>query len=205
MENQVVQQQIPYNVTKYQAVEQRRRVPYSVQRPVTRTIENKVPVDKVEWVEQEMVRPKTVQRTSYKVETKEKDVEVQFYETEAVTTKVKVPRKVAEYQPYHVKVMVPRTVQMPVTLSYVDPYAVPISQGRNSWMPVIGDVVTYGAGVPVTGSNSPANSAPQQTVKKIETSGPKASETPATEPESVTAPAPELDLSPSNKNEAPKA
>ena len=147
-----------------------------------------------------MVRPKTVQRTSYKVETKEKEVAIQFYETEEVRTKVKVPRKVAEYQPYHVKVLVPRTVQMPTTLSYVDPYAVPISQGRNSWMPVIDEIVTRGLGVPVEGSSSSPSSAPQQSVKKIETSDPK-----KIEPEAVTPPAPELDLSPSNKNDAPKA
>ncbi len=209
MESQVVQQQIPYNVTKYQAIEQRRRVPYAVQKPITRTVDNKVAVDKVEWVEQEMVRPKTVQNTSYKVETKEKEVTVQFYETEEVRTKVRVPRKVAEYQPYHVKVLVPRTVQMPTTLSYVDPYAVPISQGRNSWMPIIGEVVTRGpgvpvAGVPVEGASTSASSAPQQSVKKIETLDPK-KDPKNSEAESVTPPAPELDLSPSDGKDSPKA
>ena len=199
MENQVVQQQVPYSVTKYQAVEQRRRVPYSVQKPITRTIDNKVAVDKVEWVEQEMVRPKTVQRTSYKVETKEKDVTIQFYETEEVKTTVRVPRRVAEYQPYQIKVLVPRTVQMPTTLNYVDPYAVPLSQGRNSWMPVIGEIVTRGPAVPVESSSS--SSAPQQAVKKFEISDPKKT----TEPEAVTPPAAELDLSPSDGKDPSKA
>lgn len=202
LENQVVQQQVPYSVTKLQAIEQRRRVPYSVQKPVTRIVENKVAVDKVEWVEQEMVRPKTVQRTSYKVEIVEKEVPVQFYETEEVKTKVKVPRKVAEYQPYTVKVLIPRTVQMPTTLSYVDPYAIPLSQGRSAWMPIIGGetVISRGPGVPVEGSSSGASSAPQQTLKKVETSDPKKNQ-----PEAVAPPAAEMDLSPSDGKEPPKA
>ncbi len=150
MENQVVQQQIPVNVTKLQPVEERRRVPYSVQRPVTRIVENKVPVDSVEWVEQEMVRPKTVQRTSYKLETVEQEVPVQYFETQEVKTKVRVPRQVAEYEPYTVRRLVPRTVQVPITLNYYDPYAVSISRGNSAWMPAIGEtVISRGEGVPV--------------------------------------------------------
>jgi len=212
VESQVVQEQVPVNVTKYQPVEQRRRVPYSVQKPVTRYIENKVPVDKVEWVEQEMVRPKTVQRTSYKLETVEREVPVQFYETEAVKTKVRVPRQVAEYEPYTVRRLVPRTVQMPTTLSYVDPYAVPLSQGRSSWMPIIGSetVISLGAGVPVPSSSS-SIPAPQQSVKKFEATerpAERSAEKPTTEgkePESVEPPAAEIELSPSDGKDSPKA
>ena len=209
VENQLVQQQVPVNVTKMQPVEQRRRVPYAVQKPVTRYVENKVPVDKVEWVEQEMVRPKTVQRTSYKLETVEKEVPVQFYETEEVKTKVRVRRDVPEYEPYTVRRLVPRTVQSPVTLSYVDPYAVPLSQGRTSWMPIIGSerVLSVGPGVPVQGSSaSPSSSAPQQSVKKFEAvEKPAAGADADKEPESVAPPAAEIELSPSDGNDAPKA
>ncbi len=209
MEQQVVQQQVPVNVTRMQAVEQRRRVPYSVQKPVTRYVENKVPVDTVEWVEQEMVRPKTVQRTSYKLETVEQDVPVQYYETEAIKTKVQVPRRVAEYEPYTVRKLVPRTVQMPITLNYYDPYAVPLSQGTRAWMPAVSEtVIARGEGVPATSSNS----AEQQGVKKVEMSEiPKS----PTTPEPITTPDAEakdeadskskLDLSPSDGNKAPQA
>ncbi len=196
MESQVVQQQVPYSVTKLQAVEQRRRVPVTVQKPVTRTIDNKVAVDKVEWVEQEMVVPETVQRTTYKLETKEKEVTVQFYETEEVRTKVRVARKIPEYQEYEVKVLVPRTVQLPTALNYVDPYGIRIGEARSNWMPIIsGEIVT-----PVVGSSSSPNSVPEQIFKKIEASDPKKK----SEPESVKPPSPELELKTSGE-EAPKA
>jgi hypothetical protein len=202
MEQQVVQQQVPVNITRMQPVEIRRKVPYSVQKPVTRYIENKVPVDSVEWVEQEMVRPKTVQRTSYKLETVEQEIPVQYYETEAVKTKVQVPRRVAEYEPYTVKRLVPRTVQVPQTLSYYDPYAVPLSRGTTSWMPSTSEtVISRGEGVPVNGDSS----APQQGVKKVEMLEiPKSepTEPDATKPENTDAPKSDangtLDLSPSD-------
>ena len=143
------------------------------------------------------------------METVEKEVPVQFYETEEVKTKVRVQRQVAEYEPYTVRRLIPRTVQMPVTLSYVDPYAVPLSQGRNSWMPIIGSerVLSVGPGVPVQGSTtspstgSSSSTAPQQSLKKFE-----AKETDQKkEPESVDPPAAEIELSPSDGNDAPKA
>ncbi len=150
MQSEVVQQQIPYNVTRYEPVQQTYKVPYSVQRPVTHRVERKVPVDKTQWVEQEMVRPKTVQRTSYKLETITEEVPVQYYETEAVTTTVKVPRRVARYEPYTVRRMVPRVVQSPVIHTYSDPYALPLSLGQSSWMPVIGSTTV----APASGTSS---------------------------------------------------
>jgi hypothetical protein len=192
LENEVVQQQVPVNTTRMEAVQEVRRVPYSVQRPVTQRIERKVPVDKTEWVEQEMVRPKTVQRTSYKLETLEREVPVQYYETEAISTTVKVPRRVATYEPYTVRKLVPRTVESPVILSYNDPYSVPLSMGQTSWMPVIEssssstdcppastESVIYGAPREV----GPADEAdtpptlPQQSLRKYETVAPEDDET----------------------------
>jgi hypothetical protein len=177
MHSEVVQQQIPYNVTRYEPVQQTRKVPYSVQRPVTRHVERKVPVDKTEWVTQEMIRPKTVQRTSYKLETVTQEVPVQYYETEAITTTVKVPRRVARYEPYTVRRLVPRVVQSPVIHTYTDPYAVPLSLGQSSWMPVIGSTssapangtssekVTYGDSRPAEASASDNSG---QRLQKIE-------------------------------------
>ncbi len=186
MENQVVQQQVPVNVTKLQPIEERRRVPYSVQRPVTRIVENKVPVDSVEWVEQEMVRPKTVQRTSYKLETVEQEVPVQYFETQEVKTKVRVPRQVAEYEPYTVRRLVPRTVQVPITLNYYDPYAVSISRGNTSWMPAIGEtVISRGEGVPVDKGTPETKTEPQPGVKGMKVEKPAVEEVEAPKAESM--------------------
>jgi hypothetical protein len=178
MQSEVVQQQIPYNVTRLEPVQEVRKVPYSVQKPVTTRIERKVPVDKVEWVEQQMSRPKTIEKTSYKLETVEREVPVHYYETQAVVTTVKVPRRVPRYEAYTVRRMVPRTVQSPVVLSYSDPYSVPLSMGRTSWMPVIGtptasEVIRYGEPKEVSGaSDSP------RTSLKVETVDPSVEELP---------------------------
>lgn len=153
MENQVVQEQVPVTQTRMEAVQETRKVPYSVQRPVTRRVERKEPVDRVEWVEQEMVRPKTVRRTSYKLETVEKEVPVQFYETESVSTTVKVARKVPRYETYTVRRLVPRTVQSPVVLSYYDAYSGALAQSSSGWLPSSSSIVSS---APVTGSPTPA-------------------------------------------------
>jgi YTV len=206
MQTEVVQQQVPVSVTKMQPVEERRRVPYSVQKPVTRYVENKVPVDKVEWVEQEMVRPKTIQRTSYKLETQERDVTVHFSETQEVKRKVKVPRQVAEYEPYQVRRMVPRTVQVPNTLSYYDPYSGALSRSTAGWLPSAGDtVISYGAARPVMpdvskeadskGAES-KDAEPKAGIKSMKVEGPNSEE--------VEPPAAELDLSTSAGDKASK-
>lgn len=202
LQAEVVQQQVPVSVTKLQPVEERRRVPYSVQKPVTRYVENKVPVDKVEWVEQEMVRPKTVQRTSYKLETIEREVPVHYYETQEVKRKIKVPRQVAEYEPYTVRRMVPRTIQVPSALSYYDPYSGALS--RSSLMPQVTEsVISYGEGVPVKPAEStPAESKeaePKAGIKSMKIEAPETGGAPsdASETEELSAPAAELDLTPS--------
>lgn len=224
MESQVVQEQVPVTTTRMEAIQQTRRVPYTTQRPVTRRVENMVPVDKVEWVEQEMVRPKTVERTSYKVETVERDVEVRYYETEEVVNVVKVPRRVARYEPYIVRKTVPRVVNSPVVLSYQDPYAIPMAMGQTSWMPAVSDStlstspsrssekVTYGEGRPVdesiSPSDDPADVAPSlddsssQRLKKVETVDPEqdAESEPGDAPSAESANEGGLDLTPSNKD-----
>jgi hypothetical protein len=88
-----------------------------------------------------------------------------------------VPRRVARYEPYTVRRLVPRIVQSPNVLSYSDPYSVPLSLGRNSWMPAVGEAassssesVTYGEARPADASSS--GSEPQQGVKKVETIDP---------------------------------
>lgn len=220
MESQVVQQQVPVNTTRMEAVQEVRKVPYAVQKPVTRRIERQVPVDRVEMVEQQMVRPKTVQRTSYKLETVERDVQVQFYETEAVVTTVKVPRQVARYEPYTVRRLVPRVVQSPVVLSYSDPYSVPLSLGHSAWMPAVPTVggttyngieqVTYGEGRPVddaTAAPDASNSVERRGVQKIETVAPQVEELPNgnTESEAGNASEGDLQLTPSASVEPPTA
>ncbi len=213
MQSEVVQQQIPYNVTRYEPVQEMRKVPYAVQRPVTRHIDRKIPVDKTEWVEQEMVRPKTVQRTSYKLETTTQEFPVQYYETEAVTTTVKVPRQVARFEPYTVRRMVPRVVQSPVIQTYYDPYAVPLSLGQSSWMPVTGssvitpasgtssEKVTFGEPRPATGTESSGTeSSGGQRVQKIELEEIPPAKTPIDEP-----PKEKLELEPSSSpSDAPQ-
>jgi hypothetical protein len=163
MQAEVVQQQVPVNTTRMEATQETRRVPYSVQRPVVQRIERMVPVDRIEYVEQEMVRPKTVQRTSYKIETRERDVPVQFYETEAIKSTVRVARRVPRYEEYEVLKLVPRVVQSPMVLSYVDPYSVPLSMGVSPWLPSSGgtgsgsnETVTYGQSRPLIESPSDA-------------------------------------------------
>jgi hypothetical protein len=168
MQQEVVQQQVPVSVTRMEAVQEVRKIPYSVQKPVTRRIERQVPVDRMEWVQQEMVRPKTIERTSYKLETIEEEVPVQFYETEAVKTTVRVPRLVPVYEPYTVRRLVPRVVQSPVVLSYNDPYSVPLSMGRSAWMPATdgtpsaSETIRYGEPRPA-GSSILENSDPELT------------------------------------------
>ena len=56
--SEVVQTQVPVNVTRMEQVVETRKVPHTVQRPVTQTVTRKVPVERVEWVEQVMaLRP----------------------------------------------------------------------------------------------------------------------------------------------------
>lgn len=178
MQSQMVQQQVPVTSTRMEAVQERRSVPYTVQRPVTRRVEKVEPVDRIEWVEQEMVRPKTVERTSYKLETVEKEVPVQFYETESVVTKVKVPRRVARYEPYTVRKLVPRTVHSPVVQTYYDAYSQPISMGYSGWLPGTitssapssSEKVTYGAAKPAVEEEDDPSSdeLPSRRLRKIE-------------------------------------
>lgn len=187
MQNEMVQQQVPLTRTRMEAVQQTRRVPYSVQRPVTRRVENKEPIDRIDWVEQEMVRPKIVTRTSYKLETVEKEVPIQFYETQSVTTTVRVPRRVPRYEAYTVRKLVPRTVQSPVVLSFYDPYSMPLSQGYSTISsstptvaPAVSESVTYGQAKPVVEdpevegdseaeSDSASGELPSQRLRKVET------------------------------------
>ena len=150
MESQVVQEQVPVSQTRMEAVQQTRRVPYAVQKPVTRRVTKYEPVDRTEYVTQEMVRPKTITRNSYKLETETREVPIEYYETEEVRTMVKVPRRVARFEPYTVEKLVPRTVHSPVVLSYYDPYSDALQYQSSFVTPATSETVTYGAGKPVT-------------------------------------------------------
>ena len=219
MQAEVVQQQVPVSTTRMEAVQETRRVPYSVQKPVTQRVERMVPVDRVEYVEQEMVRPKTIERTSYKIETREQDVAVQYYETEAVVTTVKVPRRVPKYVPEQVVRWVPRIVQSPQVLSYADPYSVPLSMGVSPWAvpDSSNEKVTYGAERPATEADmaSPSDSSndstsgeasKQQQLRKIETVDPTAEELPngSEEAKPVDETPGVMELSPSGADDPPK-
>ncbi len=111
-------------------------VPYSVQRPVTKVIENKVPVQRVQWVQEQHVRPVTVQRESYKLETVTEDVPVRTYTTERIVQKVKEPVRVATRVPVTETRMFPKVVTSRIPLTYYDPYASSIVDSYSSWKPL---------------------------------------------------------------------
>ncbi|MCA9191396.1 MAG: hypothetical protein KDB03_06535 [Planctomycetales bacterium] len=212
MQNEIVQQQVPYNLTRMQAVQQVRKVPYSVNKPVTRRIERQVPVEKIEYVEQEMVRPRTVERTS--IQYVEERVPVHYMEREAVTSIVKVPRRVAKTEPYVVRKVVARVVPSPVILSYNDPYSAAMYYGQNSMQSFpASERVIFGAPRPVDSSSSTEPN--KQSVKKIETEDPATNssngssnsnvenensaseaETTTNQPENIPPPKEDLELSP---------
>ena len=205
LQNEVVQEQVPVTSTRYEEVRETRKVPYAVRKPVTRRVNNIVPVDVVEYVEQKMVRPKTVTRTSYKMETVEKPVEVTYYEEEKVTSVVKVPRRVARYEPYTVEKVVARKVYTPVTLSYYDAYSTPLSQGISNWalqsaLPGTSSNVTYGSAKPVV--EDPKPEVQSITEEPFEGEGGE-SEGEAAE-DGGASPSDGLDLSGSDGNEAPQ-
>jgi hypothetical protein len=114
-----------------------------------------------------MVRPKTIERTSFRTETVERPVTVRYFENEAFQVKVSRPRRVLRYEPYEVRVRTPRTVQSPVVLSYSDPYSAasswsaPPSSSAVSSEPTVRESVTYGAAKPVveieSGEASPSD------------------------------------------------
>lgn len=179
MESEVVQQQVPVSVTKMQPIEQRRMVPYTTQKPVQQYVEHKEPVERIEYVQQQMVRPKTVQNTSYKTENVVQEYQVPYYEMEEVRTRVRVPRQVTVYKPETVRRLVPRTVYSPIALNYFDPYSSAIVQGFSSWAPVISSPATVPAAPAAssgtttspsdaTNSSSASPQSPQQSVKKVE-------------------------------------
>ncbi len=207
MHTETVQEQVPVNITRMEAVQNVRKVPVTVQRPVTRRVERQVPVERVEWVEQEMVRPKEITRTSYKIEEVTEEIPIRYYETEAVTNKVKVPVRVARRVPYEVTVRVPQRVVTPMTLRYYDPYAVPLSSGSSSWMPASeSTTVRYGDAYP-------ANSLPPAKVRKEPTPDPFASPEsdirnsakPEVNDPEVSEPADSLELEASGANDGPRA
>ncbi|MEM7478932.1 MAG: hypothetical protein AAF483_28450 [Planctomycetota bacterium] len=186
MEDQMVQQQVPITTTRMEAYQASRRVPYQVQKPMTRRVERKEQVQRTDWVEQEMIRPKTVERTTYKLETVEREVPVQYYETQSVTTTVKVAKRVPRYESYTVTKLVPRTVNSPVVLSYYDPYSVSVSQGNRGWVssdtvissststPEPSEKISYGAARPVVPEiDNEAELPPGGRVRKIEVEEPE--------------------------------
>ncbi len=70
-------------------------------------------------------------------ETRKEPVEVQYYETEAVTRTVRRPVTRKVYVPYNTTVMVPRQVVQRTPLSYYDPFSPAIASGYSSFSPPI--------------------------------------------------------------------
>jgi hypothetical protein len=123
-------------VQKLQAVEEKRMVPYVVQKPVTRLVENKVPVTQVQWIQEQHVRPVTTQRESFKMETVVEEVPVRTTTMERVVQKVKVPVKVARRVEVKETRMVPRQVATRIPLDYYDPFT-PISSASIPSLPSV--------------------------------------------------------------------
>ncbi len=143
-------------------------VPITTQKPVTRLVENKVPVQKVEWVQEQHVRPVAVQRESYKLETVTQEVPIKTYTMEKVVQKVQRPYRVAKTVPYVETRMMPKTVTMRVPLSYYDPYSTSIVDNYSSWMPVVNASATTPAPIE---AQKPAQAAPNK-VEKMEVQKP---------------------------------
>jgi hypothetical protein len=137
-------------VQKLQAVEEKRMVPYVVQKPVTRLVENKVPVTQVQWIQEQHVRPVTTQRESFKMETVVEEIPVRTTTMERVVQKVKVPVKVARRVEVKETRMVPRQVATRIPLEYYDPFT-PYS---NSSTPSLPSVVQPAASVSPRPSDS---------------------------------------------------
>ncbi len=85
-------QKVPVQVCRTQEEVQVRKIPYTVQRPVTENITYKVPVQTCRWERQEMVRkvPVTTQRIEYEERVESTPVQVCRMATEV--RKVMVPR-----------------------------------------------------------------------------------------------------------------
>jgi hypothetical protein len=116
-QDEVVNQQIPYQVCRVEQVEETRDVNVVVQKPVVERIVNKVPIHKVRWEEEEHVRqvPYEVRRIEYEEVVEETPVRVCRYVTE--TSTVQVPRTVGKWVAYQTMRQVPRTVTMRVPLN----------------------------------------------------------------------------------------
>ena len=111
-----VVQKVPVQVYRTEQEVQVRKIPYTVQRPVTENITYKVPVQTCRWERQEMVRkvPVTTQRIEYEDRVESTPVQVCRMATEV--RKVMVPRTAAKWVPYVTTQYVPRTVVMQVPL-----------------------------------------------------------------------------------------
>jgi hypothetical protein len=116
-QDEVVNQQIPYQVCRVEQVEETRDVNVTVQKPVVERITYQVPIRKVRWEEEEQVRqvPYEVRRVEYEEHVEETPVRVCRYVTE--TSAVQVPRTVGKWVAYQTMRQVPRTVTMRVPLN----------------------------------------------------------------------------------------
>jgi len=137
-------------VQKLQAVEEKRMVPYVVQKPVTRLVENKVPVTQVQWIQEQHVRPVTTQRESFKMETVVEEIPVRTTTMERVVQKVKVPVKVARRVEVKETRMVPRQVATRIPLDYYDPF----TPNSSSSVPSLPSVVQPAASISPRPSDS---------------------------------------------------
>jgi hypothetical protein len=170
------------------ATTQVRKVPYTVQRPITETITRKVPVQQQRWVSEERVRKVPVQTTRTVYETRKEPVEVKYYEQEAVTRTVMKPVTRQKYVPYTETIMVPKQMVQRVPLSYTDPFGPAVLQGYPSFASPITPSTPTPAITPDSGAASslgdsilqpnstvavPANSAPRTRMQKIEISEPE--------------------------------
>jgi hypothetical protein len=111
-ENQVIAQQIPVQVQKTIPVQEKVVVPHTTQKPVTR----RVAKERVEYVPEQVVRPVTVQRETYKLEVMSEDIPVTSTRMERVVQKIQVPQRVARTVEVTEMRLLPRTVTRRIPL-----------------------------------------------------------------------------------------
>jgi hypothetical protein len=172
IQEEIVQQQVPVTVQRMQAVQERVMVPETVRKVVPKLIENKVEKKVVEWVPEQIVRPVTTTRESFKLETVVDEIPVRVQTMERYTEKVPVTKRVARRVAETKMMMVPRRVTTRVPLNFYDPYSAAISADYSSFSNVVDSAVVTASDSKQSASlPAPADAAVSDTkfeVRKIE-------------------------------------
>ena len=110
--DEVQTREIAYNVCQWQQEVQVQNIPYTVARPVTRQVVNKYQVQVCNWERQEMVRRVPVTTCRMEYEERVEQIPVRTCKWVEETSTVMRPHCVAKCVPYTCTRLVPRTVMM---------------------------------------------------------------------------------------------